>query len=135
MRQIKFRAWDKNLKKWCEGNNASGFNLFGEALLLGGILQDHYYSHNVFERLFKDVEIMQFTGLHDKNGKEIWEGDIIRQKLGPKIADVIGPVFFIDGCFRIEYGDDSFDMVDRSDTNEVLGNIYENPDLLKENKQ
>ena len=98
----------------------------------------------------RDAQIfMQFTGLHDKNGKEIWEGDVVRMKTG---GGTISKEWGGDGqyhehfCnFKIEYQDDPhwgfilapFDprskrpfSVHHSEV-EVLGNIYENPELVK----
>lgn len=125
MRLIKFRAWDKS-----RGKFSNTGNLFMD-IPHGMLWWQFAYDITPINNDDGEFVLMQFTGLHDKNGKEIWEGDIIRQKLGPKIADVIGPVIFVDGCFRIEHGEDSFDMVDHSDMNEVLGSIYENKELLK----
>lgn len=85
-------------------------------------------------------KIMQFTGLKDKNGEEIYEGDIL--KLNGGADDIFGAVGFKDGCFvfgvpwinREEqpypelkyYVGMSFCEV------EVIGNIFENPELLDE---
>lgn len=70
----------------------------------------------------------QFTGLKDKNGKEIYEGDIIRVN-GRNME-----VFFKDGYFgwgQEHDGKYSFDPFDGEEV-EVIGNIYENPELIKE---
>ena len=80
---------------------------------------------------FKNVEFMQYTGLKDKRGKEIYEGDIIRLKKGNF------PVFFILGMFMT--GDDgkTIDNISLALLNhlnneiDVIGNVYENPELLK----
>lgn len=75
--------------------------------------------------------LMQFTGRKDKNGKEIYEGDIVRAKWGG-----IGSVVFDDGGFvsRWEDGNTTYRLCE-SDIAlrelEVIGNIYENPELLK----
>ena len=63
-------------------------------------------------------DLMQFTGLKDKNGKEIYEGDIVRQDYDNALCEVK----FISGCFSPFKHDGQF---------VVIGNIYENPELLK----
>ena len=96
-----------------------------------------------------DVEIMQYTGLHDKNGKEIYEGDIIPQEvvLSQKLDDgwerLIGKEIVnfqvvydqsraLYALRSIEHGDRSFSLWKKPILNgEVIGNIYENAELLE----
>lgn len=115
MREIKFRAWHKNNKSMCMN-----------------------VATNLLNRVY--LIFMQYTGLKDVNDKEIYEGDIV------------DATYCIDGC--LYYSEDEYGIVvwdekkcgfrikfdDKVDTTrmsyyryfEVVGNIYENPELLKE---
>lgn len=68
-------------------------------------------------------ELMQFTGLKDKNGKEIYEGDLVAHNASAKPIDVE----FIDGTFE-PFSKSDFGWT--STLCEIIGNIYENPELL-----
>lgn len=108
MREIKFRAWDPQVKKM--------FDM--ESMDLGGMLELAEY---------RGVSVMQYTGLKDKNGREIFEGDICRltQHHRP-YNDVIGwhdNGFWFTG-FQGHY-------LPTKEYIEVIGNIYANSDLLK----
>ncbi len=124
MRTIKFRAWDKN-KGMSEPTEDRGVFFRWRGL-----------SSNVWI----DFELMQFTGLLDKNGKEIYEGDIIRYETSEDFDaestyDEIAEVKFINGVFDPVYlskrelhtYEDALLIVGKI---EVIGNIYENPELL-----
>ena len=126
----KFRAWDKTDKKMCLVDEIN-FNR-GEFESIGvGI---------TFLRGADEVELMQSTGLKDKNGKEIFEGDIVtdgdvtsdikyHQTLGFYMIGKYGfSVPFGQGV-DVEYFEEFADHV--SKTFEVVGNIYENPKLLE----
>lgn len=80
-----------------------------------------------------DCELMQFTGLNDKNGKEIYEGDILREDRGS-----IGKVIFINGAFKCQmthskYAPWQIYHKKHKFYFEIIGNIYENPELLNQN--
>ena len=119
MREIKFRAWDKLNK---EMFNVESIN-FQERRVYRDVVSYHD---------FNDIELMQYTGLKDKNEKEIYEGDILSNRNNEKPYKVI----FENGSYRAEFEGDfeeySFDLIDVvAQGCEVVGNIYENPELLK----
>lgn len=131
MKEVKFRAWDNYNRRW-------------DYFSLPSI---HLYIKRIQDHLLCGDEFYLFIGLHDKNGKEIWEGDILSNPSEPQ------PYSFV-----IEWNDDmnscgccfdSFSGVGFTgrilqhniayshspfafslDKSEVIGNIYENPELL-----
>ena len=123
MREIKFRAWDKLTK---EIVNVKRLDLFNGKVGLGWNEYD-----GVTWRDIKDLELMQYTGLKDKNGREIYEGDIVKGAgKNPTIyivkwLDSYGGFAFIDKEKAIP----AFEFL--INFCEVIGNIYENPELLK----
>jgi len=126
MREIKFRVWDFERRRMFY----DGFALDGsDCSRLQPIGKESPGPRN---------ELMQFTGLHDKNGKEIYEGDIVLFGENPIHEGTSGKVIwhktrtgfvyeFINGGYKGK----CTDMADDWRTYEVIGNIYEHPDLLK----
>lgn len=160
MREIKFRAWltlssyddDDNDKDYHgmatkisvhsggdigfdveEGNKVFGADVFGKALDNGTVSE--YEEWCLWEGLFK---LMQYTGLKDKNGVDIYEGDILRWSDSDSIDDyqVIyeAPSFKYASLSNPEYigGKRAFDELEAEKDFEVIGNIYENKDLLND---
>lgn len=118
MREIKFRAWDKLNKE-----------MFNVEIM--DFQERKVYRDTVSYRKFEDIELMQYTVLKDMREKEIYEGDILFESFGEKYYKVV----FENGSFRAELEGDfeeySFDLIDVvAQGCEVLGNIYENPELL-----
>jgi uncharacterized phage protein (TIGR01671 family) len=78
----------------------------------------------------------QFTGLTDKNGKKIFEGDVVRETF--LATDVIGDIRYIDGCFDFVFKRDGREVRDYlkcltcNHCVEIIGNIHDNPELLED---
>lgn len=120
MREIKFRAWYKKGKRWLHSyEKLGGCDIYGETIILGSWLNE------VSIKDLNKVVVMQYTGLKDKNGKEIYEGDVITDMQGDKRE-----VVFEDGGFWVKYPDGGRYMPVQ-ERREVVGNIYSNPELLK----
>lgn len=85
----------------------------------------------------EDVILMQSTGLKDKNGKEIFEGDVVRQvRTQPTTENetITGVVTMIEGTWLIMNDCEQLasKLWSETDENEIIGNIYENPELLED---
>ena len=124
MRVIKFRGkrifdgTTDNLNEWVYGD-------------LVKVMSDTYiFSNNGIARIKVHPETVgQFTGQKDKNGVEIYEGDIIKT-----LAGIIGGVKFICGCFCIyEVNTNNYHLLYIFEC-KVVGNIHENPELLEPQK-
>ena len=110
MREIKFRAWNKKTKEW----------EFAEAMPV--------FSISIAEDLMKDLEIIQFTGLKDKNGKEIYEGYIVKT-----ICRKYEVVFEVSefALKNVNTRQTSLKRLYEYQDMEIIGNKFENPELLK----
>lgn len=119
MRDIKFRCWyDNKIHKVVDIDfGYEKINLLGADIIS-----------------FNEGVLMQFIGLHDKNGKEIYEGDIISNGYEKCIVVWVKEYAgFMLKLINKEYEDKEWTnpMIDLRKDEEVIGNIYENSDLLK----
>ena len=125
MNNLKFRVWDKTNKEML---NVDVLNLFLEEIV---VLEN---DGSAFSMKFKDVEFMQSTGLFDKDGKEIFEGDILKTRTRGYVivrkengnamttykSGINKRTSLVLSSFLEKY------------QVEIVGNIYENKDLLEE---
>ncbi len=127
----RFRAWDKENKKMIDVDILNWNN--GEVDFIGDGI--------TFILKANDIVLMQSTGLTDKNGKEIFEGDIVKVTDGDERTNFpdggIGTICGLDEIFmwyidgQVHNG--LFD-ISQEYYIEVIGNIYENPELLEVNQ-
>ena len=125
MREIKFRCWDRFKQRW------SNYKINDSTVYFMDKKTGVWYGS--YNKRYKDFNLMQYTELKDKNNKEIYEGDILFESFGERYYKVV----FENGSFRAEFKGDfewhHFDLIDVVIQGcEVVGNIYENPELMEE---
>lgn len=139
MREIKFRAWDKKKKEMVPNNDLNFFlnphsgEVF-RARTSGPDFVDEYHWEADEDPTY-DLIVMQFTGLKDKNGKDIYEGDIVAATVVNQHSQQEVEAFR--GVVEMKWGQWSFNTADlwrhcHQKRATVIGNIYENPSLLKD---
>lgn len=121
VREIRFRAWDKIQKKMCDVVGAQFSFTSIEIWNKEGDLQ---WQVGKFIRPIKDVILMQYTGLKDKNGKEIYEGDIVKAGNEQWTIEYRPARFKFVGAYGRSL------LIPEDTSMEVIGNIYENPELV-----
>ena len=157
MRKIKFRAWDKENKKMVYSDEVFPssyykfeFDCFNDYEFKLMKMIDRYNviddeGNETYQEVFKsvDADIMQYTGMKDADGKEVYEGDIIKIISENVITgwDDVGIIVYdeeygsyclegFDGAYMDEYWDVN-NLVIKADMY-VIGNKYENKEILKE---
>lgn len=129
MREILFKAKRKDNGEWVEGYYQKRFDLDGS--------EQHFIfwskSYTVWEYVEIDFDtICQYTGLTDKNGRKIWENDIVKHK----DSQCFGIIRWYCGdyvgwCVYDVYDDEQQFTMDMLNECEVIGNIFDNADLLE----
>jgi len=145
MREIKFRAWAENdiypkgkmyypgdmvLDNNRKSKSAFLINLFGDVL---SVFPDETditkVNHGIVPARIgmQGIALIQYTGLKDKNGKEIYEGDILKTDE----AGWIGYVTYGSGVFFLTDNEGGFSRMPDWEECAIIGNKFENPELLK----
>ncbi|HEU3786495.1 TPA: hypothetical protein VVI90_001390 [Streptococcus pneumoniae] len=143
----KFRVWVKIEKRMVFSDDILAIDYENKKI----VTQQVYFENglpddrDIYCYDFDEIELMQSTGLKDKNGKEIFEGDIVRttrflgraDEIGGFYEyekDYVGVVKVLEGSWVIDTGSVAVRLWSEIDESEVLGNIYENLEFLEVNE-
>lgn len=126
MRTIKYRAWDKEGVKGLREVVEIDFDK-----KIARVLEDRGRAGRVMIWLpFSRIELVQFTGLLDAKGQEIYEGDICASKLNQHFPTVNAEVKWIENVAAFQLAHPNAKSISNTKAVEVVGNIYENNELL-----
>lgn len=130
--KLKFRAWHRELGRMMLIKNMWFQDDKVEELELNDTVMNDFITAYPDE-----IELMQSTGFKDKNGKEIFEGDIVRQVRTQPITEnetITGVVIMIEGAWLIMNDCEQLAsyLWSETDENEIIGNVYENRELLED---
>ena len=124
MKEFKMKAWLKKEKKMVA---IIGIDFNYEYIRYTE--DDNLFNSNYKIAEFKDIELLQFSGVKDKVGQELYEADAI--KFNDGIDDIFGLISYDneDGAYRVSYENITEHLLEREGDFEIVGNIFENPDL------
>ena len=131
MREIKFRGKTVDTGNWVYGSYQADVMLIGKHTIIYSDYDGYYCEEEVIPET-----IGQYTGLNDRNGKEIYEGDILKLVLvdwsdvPEDIFTVSSEQFVEDVCYLKSIIANAIEVESQTDCIEVIGNIYDNPELL-----
>lgn len=141
-RELKFRIWDTKLKQFLindcfeAGDISINIKRLREQIFCDRKLGEKYGFISFFPSNINDLIFQEWTGILDSKNREIFEGDVVKfqyEVYEHEFEEEIGEVYFEDGIFyfgrknQFATNDCNF----RTESLEVLGNIFENPSLLK----
>ena len=124
MKEFKMKAWLKKEKKMV---NIIGIDFNYEYIRYtedGNLFNENYKTAE-----FKDIELLQFSGAKDKAGQKLYEADVI--KFNDGIDDIYGLISYDDedGSYRVSYENITEHLSNLEGDFEIVGNIFENPQL------
>lgn len=124
MKEFKMKAW---LKKENKMVAIIGIDFNYEYIRYTE--DDNLFNSDYKTAEFKDIELLQFSGVKDKAGQELYEADVI--KFNDGIDDIYGLISYDDedGAYRVSYENITEHLSDLEGDFEIVGNIFENPDL------
>jgi hypothetical protein len=124
MKEFKMKAWLKKEKKMVA---IIGIDFNYEYIRYTE--DDNLFNSDYKTAEFKDIELLQFSGVKDKAGQELYEADVI--KFNDGIDDIYGLISYDDedGAYRVSYENITEHLSDLEGDFEIVGNIFENPDL------
>lgn len=124
MRELKVMAWYKPYKQMCQ---VESLRFDGNGVYRAVLIEESFYDRRIVEA--DEIVIEQFTGLKDKNGTDIYDGDILIDDTGEPVEYWV--VKFSDGGFVGECAGVAESLFELTNL-EVVGNIHENSELLEE---
>jgi len=121
MREIKFRAWNKNTKTMIDLQKTTPLALHPDLDCDG-----------IFIPFHEDWPVMQYTGLRDRTGKEIYNGDILLRKVDERYGPAMFRVAMSKRGFWAVYSESGLEglLGENNQVCEVIGNVFEHPELL-----
>ena len=124
MKELKIKAWLKKEKKMV---SIIGIDFNYEYIRYTE--DDNLFNSDYKVAEFKDIELLQFTGLKDNGGQELYEADVI--KFNDGVDDIYGLISYDDedGTYRVSYENVTEHLSNMAGDFEIVGNIFENPDL------
>ena len=124
MKELKIKAW---LKKENKMVSIIGIDFNYEYIRYTE--DDNLFNENYKTAEFKNIELLQFTGLKDNGGQELYEADVI--KFNDGIDDIYGLISYDDedAVYCVSYENVTEHLSEREGDFEIVGNIFENPDL------
>jgi uncharacterized phage protein (TIGR01671 family) len=133
MREIKFRAWDKLNNQMLEVLQIC-FDDRNLPYLKVGVVGRNNETYKDYNLKMEDIELMQYTGLLDKNGREIYEEDILKEDCGTIWLVEWYKTGLVIKCKRPKTDEIFFTLSESADIGilEIIGSIYQNPELLEE---